>query len=476
MRSIIEHLENRQLLTARLVLDYSLDTNGFFNDTARRALLQSVVDGINARLRDTLSAIRPSGQNTWKIVLQHPGNGSQHEINNPTVPADEIRVYAGGRSLPGNQLGFGGPAGWSGSGIAQSWFDTIRSRGQPGALANPATDFAPFAAAITFDSDADALWNFNTTTSGLSGKNDFLSVAWHEMFHAIGFGTSDAFQRHVNGSVFTGPASTALLGRNPPLANSGHWQDELRYNNQLCALDPQITRGTRVLPNELDWAGLKDVGWQVAAAPATLGSISGKVFQDVNASGSQTTGEANFSNVRVYVDANRNGLYESTEKSALTDAAGNYSLTNFAAGSYRIAAVAPTGWRINSPASRSIDVTLTAGQLVTGRTFALTQRVLLSGTVFNDANGDRVRQSTESLMSGVRVYLDTNNDGSWQSTERSVLTTTAGAWSFNDLVPGTYRVRIVPTTNFRLTTPSPLTITLSNGGSRTNQLFGQRRI
>ena len=56
-------------------------------------------------------------------------------------------------------------------------------------------------------------------------------------------------------------------------------------------------------------------------------------------------------------------------------------------------------------------LTLSSGQSATGRNFGSTQRVLISGGVFNDANGDRVRQSTEAGLANWRVYLDADRDG-----------------------------------------------------------------
>ena len=46
----------------------------------------------------------------------------------------------------------------------------------------------------------------------LSGENDFLSVATHEVTHLFGFGTSEAWNIHVVGAThtFDGPASVAL--------------------------------------------------------------------------------------------------------------------------------------------------------------------------------------------------------------------------------------------------------------------------
>lgn len=62
-RRLCEVLESRPLLTTVLI-DYSLDTNNFFNTDAKRVLLQSAADALGSRLTDSLTAINPSGGNT----------------------------------------------------------------------------------------------------------------------------------------------------------------------------------------------------------------------------------------------------------------------------------------------------------------------------------------------------------------------------------------------------------------------------
>ena len=85
-------------------------------------------------------------------------------------------------------------------------------------------------------------------------------------------------------------------------------------------------------------------------------------------------------------------------------------------------------------------MTLTTGQKVTGRNFGVTTAVLISGSVFNDANGDKLRNSGETELSGWRVFVDKDKDGIFDAGEN-----------------GTFAV------------------TLSSGGSATGKLFGEKR-
>lgn len=252
-----------------IVIDYSFDTNNFFGtsvapDVLRRTALETAALRLSSRLADNLTAITPSGQNTWTADFANPATGLQVSVNNPTIAANVIRVYAGGRDLAGSTLGVGGPGGFSASGVTQEWLNTVAARGQSGALLPTPTDFGPWGGSITFDT-VGPNWNFNLTPPS-SGQADFLSVAEHELGHLLGFGTAASWTNRVSGGFFTGPVSTSLFGSPPPVS-SGHWAEGTTYLGQEVAMDPSITLGTRKEFTELDFAGLTDLGWQVVPVP-----------------------------------------------------------------------------------------------------------------------------------------------------------------------------------------------------------------
>lgn len=451
--TLVETLETRSLMAVTIQFDYSLDTKGFFADTARRDLLNLAARQITERFTDTLSAITPSGSNTWKMSFANPATGSTTTINNPTIAANTIRIYAGGRDLPTGNLGVGGTSGFSASGNT-TWFNTIRGRGNSGAIASSPTDFAPFGGTITFDTNAN--WHFGATTSGLTGtsKSDFLSVAIHELGHALGFGTAASFKRLISGSSFVGSVSKAANGNvNVPLASGlGHWKDGILSGGKETAMDPTIVGGTRKLLTPLDYAGFDDLGWTVAA-PA---SIAGNVYKDLNGNGNKDTGEGAFGSVTLWIDWDKDGVKDAIEPTTLSDASGNYKFSNLGPGTYRVRQVTPSGWRLRNPIGGYLDVAVTAGQNVTGKNFAETQRSRISGTVFKDADGDRVKDSNESQLTNWRVFIDKNGDGKWQSaTEtQTALTDASGNWAFDGLVAGTYNIGIVLQTGWSRTTPT----------------------
>ena len=97
----------------------------------------------------------------------------------------------------------------------------------------------------------------------------------------------------------------------------------------------------------------------------------------------------------------------------------------------------------------------------------------ISGTVFNDSNGNG-KNDEASALSGFKVYLDKNNNGAFDTGEKNTLTDANGAYSFPSLTPGTYYVREILPTGYRRTAPSSskYTVTLSNGVNGTAKDFG----
>ncbi len=80
-----------------------------------------------------------------------------------------------------------------------------------------------------------------------------------------------------------------------------------------------------------------------------LATISGAVFNDLNANGLKDTGESGQSGWTVYLDADGNGQLGTGEITATTAADGSYSFSELAPGTYTVAEVLQLGWRQTSP-------------------------------------------------------------------------------------------------------------------------------
>jgi hypothetical protein len=281
-RPAVEQLETRDLCAVVFQFNYSLDSERFFNAPERIAALEQAGRLLSDRLGDTLSAIQPSSTNQWAPVIANPATGSLYQLPGSTaISADQILVFVGGRNLPNGALGVGGPGGYQASG-SLAWLNTIRSRGEPGALTSPATDFAPALGHMAFDT-AGTNWHFGAGTSGLNHDAvDFLSVAVHELAHVLGIGTSASWDRLTSTGAFSGSTAAAVFGGSVPLdPTAAHWAEGTQTQAGEAAMDPTITVGTRKLPTPLDWAALLDIGWEVVQRAtiddkyAALGGLTG---------------------------------------------------------------------------------------------------------------------------------------------------------------------------------------------------------
>ncbi len=101
------------------------------------------------------------------------------------------------------------------------------------------------------------------------------------------------------------------------------------------------------------------------------GKITGTCFDDKNTNGKRDAGEPLLVSSMVYIDKNNNGVFDVGEANRLTDAAGNYSF-NLAPGTYRLRKYLRPGYLVSLPAPGYYDVTLAAGDILTGKDFGHT--------------------------------------------------------------------------------------------------------
>ena len=217
---------------------------------------------------------------------------------------------------------------------------------------------------------------------------------------------------------------------------------------------------------------------------AEFGHIRGGVFYDYDGDGTRDAGEPGLGGRVVYLDADRDGTLDADERRATTQADGRYAFENVTPGEYRVAEVLPEGWRITAPQAGYYDVTVVAGQTVYDRHFGNrrleepTRPVSIRGNVFQDVDGDGVRDYGERGMSGWTVYLDTDRDGTLDEGEPRRLSGTDGRYVFEGLAPGSYRVAEVVRPEWRLTGPPEgyYDVTLASGESADRRHFGNRRV
>lgn len=232
--------------------DYRFDTEGFFDDPARRAALDAAAGVWESIIQDEFDDV-PAG---ISFTIRDPSDGFTERRVTLTEPIDDMLVFVGARHLE-TALGRAGPDGYSAQGDVFSARITSDFRGT-----GPVTDFEPWAGTIVFDLDGN--WSFDIDGPVL-GKNDFISVALHEIGHILGHGTSAAFDQFDIGGAFNGPNALQVNNGQPiPLESSTdqHVRDGIRNDSVL--MDPSLTTGTRTVPTDIDKAILADIGYEIA--------------------------------------------------------------------------------------------------------------------------------------------------------------------------------------------------------------------
>jgi hypothetical protein len=84
----------------------------------------------------------------------------------------------------------------------------------------------------------------------------------------------------------------------------------------------------------------------------------------------------------------------------------------------------------------------------------------VSGTVFNDANGNGTKNTGEAGLGGYTVFIDLYDSGVEQGADPSTVSTSNGSYEFTDLPGGTYRLSQPTPDGVTLTTATYRTVTL----------------
>lgn len=268
MNLVTDPTVNGQLGNLNLNFDFeTYDSNGFFalnqsDGQLRRDLLQYAAVTLVNRFDDTLTDITPNDNNTWWQRFYEPNTGTYAEIDGINIATNELLFYAGGRNLGSSTLGVGGPGAYRISYSSDYFHNAVIGRGQESTV----TDFARWGGSISFDTDSSWYFGIDNDQQGFS-DSDFLSVALHEMAHALGFGTADSWDNLLSNDTFTGAAATAYYMSAPPVdpLSDAHFAKNTidLASGQEAAMDPNITTGTRKYFTKLDFAVMDDIGWDL---------------------------------------------------------------------------------------------------------------------------------------------------------------------------------------------------------------------
>ncbi len=247
------------------IFDYTYDTNNFF--TAERREVVNLAAQNFSELTINRSAITPSGPNTWSWQVPNPSNYNQTiTITDPTIGAQEIRVYLGAQTFAESTLGQGGNVGYNASGTSE-WIDLLTST-------NTAQAYKPFGGNLSLNLSSN--WCCGTDPNITPGAYDMYSIVSHELGHVLGFGlynTVDAWDANVNNlnHTFTGSTAAIAYGGDLPLTtDNNHVASGTTFEGQTMIMVPGIPAGTRrhwTLP-ELET--LVDIGYVAIPEPSAL--------------------------------------------------------------------------------------------------------------------------------------------------------------------------------------------------------------
>ena len=175
----------------------------------------------------------------------------------------------------------------------------------------------------------------------------------------------------------------------------------------------------------------------VVTAPAAQTSIYSSAASFALGSFKATNAPGPYA-VRVYWgDGTPDTVFTATTAAALAAQSHTFAQT----GTYTVSiAVTDPGHDVSNVATFPVTVT--------GPTASIT------GTVFKDANANGKQDAGESGFAGVTVYLDLGLDVTLDATDPRATTSATGAYTFTGVFPGTYRVREVLPSGYKLVAPT----------------------
>lgn len=205
------------------------------------------------------------------------------------------------------------------------------------------------------------------------------------------------------------------------------------------------------------------------------GSISGVKFNDLNGNGTRDAGEPGLAGVTIRRTSSTSEL-PGVPVTVVTGADGAFTFNDVPLGVYTLTETVPAGFvQTAPPAPGTIGVTLTeSSRNSTGNTFGNRQAGGVSGTKFDDTNGNGVRDSGEPGLAGVTIRL-TDAAGA----VRTTTTDASGNFTFAGVAPGTYTVSEIVPAGFRQTAPAApgtFTATVTETQGVTGLLFGNQTI
>jgi hypothetical protein len=195
-------------------------------------------------------------------------------------------------------------------------------------------------------------------------------------------------------------------------------------------------------------SGFGNINFSNTRVPLQNYTISGRVYNDTDSSGSWTQGDAGYASMS-YVYINSPQGFPMTRLTTSASPAGNYTFSGLGNGTYSVYISLPSGYTNTTPTSVSVPV---AGLNITSIDFGVHKTTApptysIGGFKFNDTNGDGIyNPATDALLSGWTIMLYNGTYSGTQFPITPIQTTAAstGAYLYSNLVPGTYTLLELP--------------------------------
>ena len=178
--------------------------------------------------------------------------------------------------------------------------------------------------------------------------------------------------------------------------------------------------------------------------PVDPGTIRGVVFDDENRDKSQDAGEQPLAGWELYFDTDGSGDHDVGEPTAISDANGVYQFSNVAPGEFFIRIVSNEPGFESAPAfvtgtvrsNETVEIDFPRWRIPVAETGSI------QGIVFDDLNRTKGRDVGESGLAGWELYLDSNQDGSFDEGEPTVTSDANGQFEFNSVPVGSFQIRV----------------------------------
>ncbi len=181
-----------------------------------------------------------------------------------------------------------------------------------------------------------------------------------------------------------------------------------------------------------------------------VGTVVGMVFEDKNGNGSPDAGEPGIGGVTVRLSG------PGGDRTQLTAATGAFTFSGVIPGTYTLEETDPVGFVSTTPNARV--VTLAAGGS-TGANFGDQASGTVTGIVYEDIDGNGVRDPGEPGIGGVQVKLV------GETGQRTTATSGDGAFLFAAVTPGSYTVEEIDPVGYSSSTPNLRAVSVASAGA-----------